>query len=106
MRSSPPWKYLEARHKGLYLHRDQNNDGWGVVLIFGANLKGFDQRYITYALRLPCPGWSLVIGDFRHLLHCVESGSGLRFSLVLALHKSVTTGVDEFDRDVHGHVHK
>ena len=92
------WKYLCTRHHGLYLHRDQNNDGWGAVLIFGADVMGFDQRYVTLAVRLPCPGWSLVIGDFRRLLHSVCSGTGLRFSLVVALHKSVTEGVDEFDR--------
>jgi hypothetical protein len=95
------WKRLVDWHNGLYLHRDQNNDGWGAVLIYGADFSGFDQRYVTFAVRLPCPGWSLVIGDFRRLLHCVESGSGLRFSLVLALHKSVTEGIDEFDREVY-----
>ena len=73
-----------------------------MVLIFGADLSGFDQRYVTFALRLPCPGWSLVMGNFRELLHCVEAGSGLRFSLVLALHKAVTQGIDEFGREVHG----
>ena len=95
---------MHGRHRGLYLHRDQNNDGWGAVLIFGADLEGFDQRYITYAVKLPCPGWcgvpacigciacvvfcarlmgtscarcrSLVLGDFRRLLHCVASGEG------------------------------
>ena len=70
------------------------------MLVFGADLEGFDQRYVTLSLRLPTPGWCLVIGDFRYLLHCVEGGRGLRFSIVLCNHRSVTQGVDEFGREV------
>ena len=51
-------------HSGLYVHRDQHNRGFGAVLIFG-DFQGFDQRYVTLSLELPCPGWSLVIGDFE-----------------------------------------
>ena len=93
-------KRLGERHAGLYVHRDENNAGWGAVLIFGADLDGFEQRYITLSLKLPCPGWSLVVGDFRYLLHCVESGTGLRFSVVLAKHSSCTEGVDTLGREV------
>ena len=95
------WKRLENKHHGLYLHRDTNNDGWGAVLIFGADLSGFDQRYVTFSLLLPCPGWSLVLGDYRYLLHTVSSGNGLRFSLVLATHQSHTQGVDTHGREVY-----
>jgi hypothetical protein len=91
---------LGARHGGLYLHRDSNNDKMGAILVWGAALEGFDQRYVTLSLRLPIPGWSLVIGDFRHLLHCVTQGAGLRFSLVIASHTSTTQGVDEVGREV------
>ena len=46
-------------------------------------------------LRLPCPGWSLVLGDYRNLLHAVSSGtSGLRFSLVISNHGSAVRGID------------
>ena len=71
----PPEEGLEylrsgEGHSGLYVHRDQHNRGFGAVLIFG-DFEGFDQRYVTLSLELPCPGWSLVIGDFEvHLLLC------------------------------------
>ena len=91
---------LGKRHGGLYLHRDRNNDKWGAVLVWGAELLGFQQRYVTLALQLPTPGWSLIIGDFEHLLHCVTGGSGLRFSLVIASHRSTTQGLDNFGREV------
>ena len=91
---------LGQRHGGLYLHRDHNNDKWGAVLVWGAELLGFQQRYVTLALQLPTPGWSLIIGDFEHLLHCVTGGSGLRFSLVIASHRSTTQGLDNFGREV------
>ena len=95
---------LGEKHAGLYLHRDNNNDGWGAILVFGAEMRGFDQRYVTLALRLPMPGWTLVVGDFRHLLHCVTEGEGLRFSLVIANHKSTTQGVSEFGQEVYAPV--
>ena len=92
------WLPITNSHHGLYLHRDHNNWRFGVILIFGCDIDGFDQRYVTYALRLPCPGWSIVLGDFQHLLHAVSSGTaGLRFSLVVANHGSAVRGVD-----VHG----
>ena len=88
-------------HHGLYLHKDHNNWSFGVILIFGCDINGFDQRYVTYALRLPCPGWSLVLGDYRHLLHAVSSGTaGLRFSLVVSNHGSAVRGVDEYGKRV------
>ena len=55
---------------------------------------------MTCALRLPTPGWSLVLGDYRNLIHSVERGSGLRFSIVLANHRTTTDGLDGFDREV------
>ena len=49
-----------------------------------------------YALRLPCPGWIIVLGDYQHLLNAVSSGTaGLRFSLVVTNHGSAVRGVDE-----------
>ena len=63
-------------------------------------MAGFDQRYVTATIRLPMPCWSIVIGDFRHLLHCVESGTGLRFSVVLCNHRTTVSGLDEFGREV------
>ena len=93
-------RQLGKQHAGLYLHRDQNNDKWGAVLVWGAGIIGFNQRYVTLALQLPTPGWSLIIGDFEHLLHCVTAGSGLRFSLVIASHKSTTQGLDNVGREV------
>ena len=90
-------------HDGLYLHKDKNNWGFGAVLIFGADIDGFDQRYVTLALRLPCPGWSVVLGDYRNLLHAVSKGknkNGLRFSLVIANHKSTVIGENEFGQTV------
>ena len=69
------WLPITNSHHGLYLHKDHNNWSFGVVLIFGCDINGFDQRYVTYALRLPCPGWSLVLGDYQHLLHAVSSGA-------------------------------
>ena len=90
------WLTRINSHHGLYLHTDDNNWSFGVVLIFGCDIKGFDQRYVTYALRLPCPGWCLVLGDYRHLLHAVSSGTaGLRFSLVVSNHGSAVRGIDE-----------
>ena len=91
-------------HDGLYLHKDKNNWKFGAVLIFGADIDGFDQRYVTFALRLPCPGWSLVLGDYRNLLHAVSKGNnnnGLRFSLVIANHQSTVKGVNEFGQEVY-----
>ena len=65
-------------------------------LDLGCDINGFDQRYVTYALRLPCPGWSLVLGDYRHSLHAVSSGTaGLCFSLVVSNHGSAVRGIDE-----------
>ena len=70
-------------------------------MIFGCDIVGFDQRYVTYALRLPCPGWSIVLGDYRHLLHAVSSGTaGLRFLLVVTNHDSAIRGVDEHGKRV------
>ena len=90
------WLTRINSHQGLYLHKDENNWSFGVILIFGCDIQGFDQRYVTYALRLPCPGWCLVLGDYRHLLHAVSSGTaGLRFSLVVTNHGSAVRGVDE-----------
>ena len=90
------WLTRINSHHGLNLHKDDNNWSFGVILIFGCDIQGFDQRYVTYALRLPCPGWSLVLGDYRHLLHAVSSGTaGLRFSLVVTNHRSAVRGVDE-----------
>ena len=72
-----------------------------MILIFGCDINGFDQRYVTYALRLPCPGWSLVLGDYQHLLHAVSSGTaGLRFSLVVSNHGSAVRGIDECGKRV------
>ena len=82
------------------LHRDNNNDGWGAILTFGVDWRGFEQGYVTFALELPCPGWSLILGDYRNLLHYVRSGSGFRMSVVIANHKSVTRGEDECGREV------
>ena len=65
-----------------------NTYGFGAVLVFGYDIDSFDQRYLTYALRLPCPGWSLVIGNCRELLHAVHCGStSLRMSLVITNQK-------------------
>ena len=95
------WLPITNTHHGLYLHKDHNNWSFGVILIFGCDINGFDQRYVTYALRLPCPGWSLVLGDYRHLLHAVSSGTaGLRFSLVVSNHGSAVRGVDEYGKRV------
>jgi hypothetical protein len=99
-RRAGKWMQQQRQHGGLYLHRDQNNDGWGAVLTFGVEWKGYEQGYVTLALELPCPGWSLVIGNYRSLLHYVRSGVGLRMSLVLANHRSLTCGVDEVGREV------
>ena len=83
-------------HHGLYLHKDHNIWTFGGILIFGCDINGFDQRYVTYALCLPCPGWSLVLGDYYHLLHAVNSNTaGLRFSLILTNHGSTVCGIDE-----------
>ena len=96
------WVFLDQKHPGLFCHADYNNWGFGAVLIFGCDISGFDQRYITYALRLPCPGWSLVIGNYRELLHAVSSGSAtLRMSLVVTNHKCAVLGVNEFGKKVH-----
>ena len=73
----------------MYLHKDHNNLSFGVVLIFGCEINGFDQRYVTYALRLPCPGWCLVLGDYRHLLHAV------RVLVILILRKGYRN-IDKF----------
>lgn len=89
---------IGANHEGFHLHKDKNNWGFGAVLIFGSEIEGFDQRYVTLALRLPCPGWSVVFGDFRNLLHSVSksnNSNGLRFSLVIANHQSTVKGVNE-----------
>ena len=84
-------------HWGLYLHKDYNVFSFGVILVFGCDINRFDQRYVTYALRLPCPGWSLIIGDYRNLLHAVSSGTArLHFLLVITNHGSVVRGIDEF----------
>ena len=43
----------------------------------------------------------LVLGDYRHLLHAVSSGTaGLRFSLVVSNHGSAVRGVDEYGKRV------
>jgi hypothetical protein len=95
------WVRMGGEQRGRYLHRDQHNSGWGAVLIFGAGFTGFEEQYVTLALELPCPGWSLVLGDFRYLLHMVRSGrGGLRFSIVLCNHRSTTEGVDDCGREV------
>jgi hypothetical protein len=97
------WFDIGPEHEGLYLHKDGNNYSFGAVLIFGADFDGFDQHYVTYKLRLPTPGWSLVLGDYRNLLHAVSKSNnsgGLRFSLVIANHKSTVLGLDEYERDV------
>ena len=100
-KSQKKWFPITNSHHGLYLHTDNNNWSFGVILIFGCNINGFDQRYVTYALRLPCPGWSLVLGDYRHLLHAVSSGTaGLRFSLVVSNHGSAVRGIDECGKRV------
>ena len=71
---------LTNTHHGLYLHKGHNGWSFDGILIFGYNTNGFDQRYVMYALRLLCPGWSLVLGNYRHLLHVISSGTaGLRF---------------------------
>jgi hypothetical protein len=88
---------LGARHGGLYLHRDNNNDKMGAISVWGAALEGFDQRYVTLSLRLPVLGWSLIIGDFRHLLHCVTV---FRSLLPPTRDSSTTQGVDELGREV------
>ena len=68
---------------------------------FWFNINEFDQRYVTYTLRLPCPGWSLVLGDYRHLLHAISCGTaGLRFSLVVSNHGSAVCGIDECGKRV------
>ena len=90
---------IRKTHPGLYLHKDHNNWSFGVILIFGCDIIGFDQRYVTYALRLPCPGWSLVLRDYWHLLHVNSSGTaGLPFSLVVSNHGSTVRGVDEYGK--------
>ena len=90
------WVPLTKTHHGLYLHKDHNNWSFCVILIFDCDINGFDQRYVTYALRLPCSGWSLVLGDYCNLLHAVSSGtSGLRFSLVSSNHGYAVQGIDE-----------
>ena len=58
-------------------------------MVFVCDINRFDQRYVKYALRLPCPGWSLILGDYQNLLHAVSSGTaGLRFLLVISNHGS------------------
>ena len=83
------WLPITNTHHGLYLHKDHTNWSFGAILIFGCDINRFDQRYVMYALRLPCPGWSLVLGDYQHLSHAVRSGTtGLRFcwlSVTMAL---------------------
>ena len=44
------------------------------------------------ALRLHTPGWSFVVGEYTHLMHAVEAGNGLRFSVVLTNHLTTTEG--------------
>ena len=100
-KSKKMWMPITDNHRGLYLHKDYNNWSFGVILVFGCDINGFDQRYVTYALRLPCPGWSLILGDYRHLLHAVSSDTaGLRFSLVIANHGSAVRGIDEYGKRV------
>ena len=77
---------------------------FGEILIFGADINGLDQRYVTFALKLPCLGWSLVLEDYCNLLHAVSSGkniNGLRFSLVIANHQSTVKGVNEYGQQVY-----
>ena len=100
-KSKKRWMPITDNHRGLYLHKDYNNWSFGVILVFGCDINGFDQRYVTYALRLPCPGWSLILGDYRNLLHAVSSGTaGLRFSLVITNHRSAVRGIDEYGKKV------
>ena len=54
------------------------------VLIFG-DFQGFDQRYVTLSLELPCPGWSLVIGDFEARLPLCRLREPTALSPVCAL---------------------
>ena len=95
---------LGENHEGFHLHQDNNKWSFGAVLIFGADINGFDQRYVTLALQLPCPGWSLVLGDYCNLLHAVTQGknnNGLRFSLVIANHQSTVKGINEHGQQVY-----
>ena len=50
------WLPITNTHHKLYLHKCHNNWSFGVILIFGCDINGFDQRYVTYALCLQCPG--------------------------------------------------
>ena len=88
-------------HHGLYLHKDYNNWSFDVILIFGCDINRFDQRYITYALRLSYPKRCLVLGESCHFLHAVSSGTaGLRFSLVVTNHGSAVCGIDEYGKKI------
>ena len=104
-RKGKVWKKFpmeQDTNSGQYLHEDYNNWGFGAVLVFGAGYVGFDQRYVTMALQLPCPGWSIVFGNYRDLLHSVTPGkNGIRFSLVVTNHESCVLGKDKVGRDVY-----
>ena len=69
---------LSSQHAGLYLHRDDNNDGWGAILVFGVDMRGFEQGYVTLSLELPMSGWSLVLRNFTEILHSVYLPDGAR----------------------------
>ena len=74
---------------------------FGVVLIFVYDINECYQRYVTYALPLPCLGWILVLGDYRHLLHAFSNGTAvLRFLLVASNHDSAVGGIDEYGKKV------
>ena len=93
------WLPITNTHHGLYLHKDHNNWSFGVILIFGCDINIFGQIYVTYVLHLLYWGWSLVFGNYRHLLHAVSSGTaGLRFSLVVSNHGSAVQGVDGYEK--------
>ena len=61
-------------------------------MVFGVDFSGYDQRYVSMALRLHTPGWSFVVGEYTHLMHAVEAGNGLRFSVVLTNPLTTTEG--------------
>ena len=70
-------------------------------MVFGCDINGFDQRYVTYALQLPCSGWNLILGDYKNLLHDVSSGTlGLRFLLVITNNGSAVWGIDKYGKQV------
>lgn len=81
----------EGRARGLVLHYDKNNHGFGVVLVFG-KFEGFEQLYPALGLKLVAPTLAYVVGSFRDLLHGVCRGTGVRMCVVFATHRTMCLG--------------